>query len=99
MTLNPLYVFIGAVAIVLGTVAGVVYCASTGNKDQIPTILGITSPIVLGLLGAIGLGSHQKNVANQEKIADKADASIVQNDVIIAKVDAVKQLATDAAKK
>ena len=73
---NPLYIYIGAVAIVLATIGGVIYCVATNNKDMISTVVGIGIPIVLTLLGAIGISSHQTNVSNQAKIADAVNADL-----------------------
>lgn len=105
MTINPLYILAAATVIVLGIIGGVIGCAALGDKDLIPTIIGIGTPIVLLLLGAIGVSAHQTNVVNQAKIEDKTDQAalkaddaahaaavgVQQNDKIIKQVATVQQ--------
>lgn len=66
---SPLALLIAAGVFGVATIAGVVVCITTGNKDQVSTIVGIGLPVVMMLLGAIGVSSHSQNVTNQEKIA------------------------------
>lgn len=69
--LDPKWLLLAIVALVLGTIAAVVALICTGNQQYISAVTGITGSLVVTLLGAIGVSSHQANVQNQATIGER----------------------------
>lgn len=92
---NPNYLLFVGFGLVLITAGGAVFLWTWGDKSDVGPFLGIMLPLLFGIFGI----KTTQGTQMAQKAADKADAGIEQNERIIAKVDAVKQIVNGANKK